>query len=124
VTDLRCLDQVELLGEGVGVDPVAEFLRVDRELTGARPKSPPLPEVVAEPGDVELPELQRVRQRFEGQIVVVLRHVACLAGVALGEKRVEELDGPGQLAGVAVGTATFVAARAARLELGAELGRE
>src|ERR1700719_3273113 len=91
VADLRHLDEVELLGEGVGVEGVAEILGVEPELADAGEEGRKLAEIVAETNDVEGLELQRVAQDLDDQLVVFLREGPRLPGVALLDHGAVEL---------------------------------
>src|ERR1700680_667109 len=121
VAHLRRLDEVELLGERVGIEQVAELVGVELEVTGAGEEGRKLVEIVAQTMDVEGLEIQRVGQDLDDQLVVFLREGPRLPGVALLDHGAIELERAGELAGVVVGTVALVAPGTALLESLTEL---
>src|ERR1700694_2148867 len=119
VADLGRLDEVELLGERINVEEVAQWPGVELEVAKASAEGREIEEVVAQAEDVEALQGRRVGQDLDDQLVLIRGHAARLPRVALRDHGAIELDGAGELAGEVVRPVPLVAPGAARLERGA-----
>ena len=124
MTSLGGINEMKLLGVGVGVDRLEQGLRIALAHLRLVLKGGQLAEVVAQDDDVEDLDRHGICQDVEHELVVGLGHALRLARIAPDMDSIVELERPPQLVRVAERSPSLVASGASCFEQPAKLPRQ